>query len=200
MIVMKKQNKIYSASDFQGAVSSTLVENCLWLIDNISATKQGSVSNTPLFIVELKRFTQPDSNGLPEGFIDASSEMEPSRTYYVREGRPLYNSLLEAWKNLDSEEFSTIRNSYRNKVYKGRVERLSCVLYDYTSKHGTTSRRTHMDAWYPDSLDEGRVLDDFISLCNRGVYVPIIEEKPDPVAEALRGLDPAVIAAIKAMK
>lgn len=197
---MEKQNKVYSASDFVGAVSSTLVESCLWVIDNVSATKQGSVSNTPLFIVELKRLTQPESVGIPEGYVDASSEMEPSRTYYVREGRPLYNSLLEAWKYMDSEEFGMIRNSFRNKVYKGRVERLSGVLYDYTSKHGTTSRRTRMEAWYPDSLDEGRVMDDFVSLCNRGVYVPIIEEKPDPVAEALKSLDPAVIAAIKAMK
>lgn len=197
---MEKQNKVYSASDFVGATSSVLVESCLWVIDNISATKQGSVSNTPLFIVELKRLTQPESVGIPEGYVDASSEMEPSRTYYVREGRPLYNNLLEAWKNLDSDEFRMIRNSFRNKVYKGRVERLSGVLYDYTSKHGTTSRRTRMEAWYPDSLDEGRVMDDFVSLCNRGVYVPIIEKRPDPVAEALKNLDPAVIAAIKAMK
>lgn len=197
---MEKQNKVYSASDFQGAVSSTLVESCLWVIDNISATKQGSVSNTPLFIVELKRLTQPESVGIPEGYVDASAEMEPSRTYYVREGRPLYNNLLEAWKNLDSDEFGMIRNSFRNKVYKGRVERLSGVVYDYTSKHGTTSRRTRMEAWYPDSFDEGRIMDDFVSLCNRGIYVPIIGEKPDPVAEALKGLDPAVIAAIKAMK
>jgi hypothetical protein len=197
---MKKQNKIYSASDFVGATSSVLVESCLWLIDNIFATKQGSVSNTPLFIVELKRLTQPDNSSIPEGYTDASAEMEPSRTYYVREGRPLYNDLLEAWKMLDPDEFSMIRNSYKNKLYKGRVERLSGVLYDYTSKHGTTSRRTRMEAWYPDSLDEGRVMDDFVSLCNRGVYVPIIEEKLDPVAEALKNLDPAVIAAIKAMK
>lgn len=197
---MEKQNKVYSASDFVGAKSSVAVESCLWIIDNISATKQGSVSNTPLFIVELKRLTQSESVGIPEGYVDASAEMEPSRTYYVREGRPLYNNLLEAWKNLDSDEFGMIRNSFRNKVYKGRVERLSGVLYDYTSKHGTTSRRTRMEAWYPDSLDEGRVMDDFVSLCNRGVYVPIIEEKPDPVAEALKNLDPAVIAAIKAMK
>ena len=197
---MEKHNKVYSASDFVGAVSSKLVESCLWLIDNISATKQGSISNAPLFIVELKRFTQPDNSSIPEGYTDASAEMEPSRTYYVREGRPLYYTLLEAWENLDSEEFRMIRNAFRNKVYKGRVERLSGVLYDYTSNHGTTSRRSRMEAWYPDSLDEGRVMDDFVSLCNRGVYVPIIEKRPDPVAEALKDLDPAVIAAIKAMK
>ena len=191
---MENQVKVYSQSDFEGAVSSVAVESCRWIIDNISATKQGSVSNTPLFIVELKRLTQPEDNDLPEGFIDASAEMEPSRTYYVREGRPLYNSLLEAWRNLDSEEFSLIRNSYKNKVYRGRVERLSGVLYDYTSKHGTTSRRTRMEAWYPDALEEGRVMDDFISLCNRGVYVPIIEEKKDP----LEGIDPNVVAAVMA--
>jgi hypothetical protein len=193
---MKKNNKVYSMSDFAGAKSLTLVADCLWTINNVYATKEGSVSHTPLFVVELTRFDVPNTTGLPEGFIDASREMEPNRTYFVREGRPLYNDLMSLYDNFDScEEFSYYAVSkYRNKVYRGRVERLSNVVYDYTNSRGTVCHRTKMEAWYPSSFDEGCICDDFITMCNRGVYVPVIEEKKDP----LEGFDPAVVAAVMA--
>ena len=77
---MKKNNKVYSMSDFAGATSSVLVSDCLWTINNVYATKEGSVSHTPLFVVELTRFDTDVAAGLPEGFVDASREMEPNRT------------------------------------------------------------------------------------------------------------------------
>lgn len=193
---MKKNNKVYSMSDFASATSSVLVSECLWSINNVYATKEGSVSHTPLFVVELTRYDTPsDTSGLPEGIIDASKEMEPNRTYFVREGRPLYNDLLSLYNNLDEDEFSYCAVSkYHNKVYRGRVERLSGVTYDYTNSRGTVSHRSKMEAWYPSSFDENCICDDFIALCNRGVYVPVIEEKKDP----LEGLDPKVVAAVMA--
>lgn len=184
-------------SDFAGATSSVLVSDCLWTINNVYATKEGSVSHTPLFVVELTRFDTTDATtGLPEGFIDASREMEPNRTYFVREGRPLYNDLMVMYDNVDGgEEFSYYAVSkYHNKVYRGRVERLSGVIYDYINRRGTVCHRTKMEAWYPSSFDEGCICDDFIAMCNRGVYVPMIEEKKDP----LEGFDPAIVAAVKA--
>jgi hypothetical protein len=61
-----------------------------------------------------------------------------------------------------------------------------------------------MEAWYIQGSEEGQVLDDFVYLCNKGVYMPVIDEaeKPavDPVAEMIKGLSPEIIAAIKAMK
>lgn len=194
---MKKNNKVYSMSDFAGATSSVLVSDCLWTINNVYATKEGSVSHTPLFVVELTRFDNPSdvAAGLPEGFVDASREMEPNRTYFVREGRPLYNDLILLYNNLDEDEFSgVVMSKYHNKVYRGRVERLSGVMYDYTNKRGTVCHRTKMEAWYPSSFDENCICDDFIAMCNRGVYVPVIEEKKDP----LEGFDPAVVAAVMA--
>ena len=180
-------------SDFAGATSSVLVGDCLWTINNVYATKEGSVSHTPLFVVELTRFDTPDTTELPEGFIDASRELEPNRTYFVREGRPLYNDLISLYNNLDEDEFSNVVISkYHNKVYRGRVERLSGVVYNYTNKRGTVCHRTKMEAWYPSSFDENCICDDFIAMCNRGVYVPVEEKNP------LEGIDPAVVAAVKA--
>ena len=58
-----------------------------------------------------------------------------------------------------------------------------------------------LEVWYPKHFEEGIILDDFVYLCNKGVYTPVIEEKKsDPVADALRDLDPKVIEAILAMK
>ena len=188
-------------SDFAGATSSVLVADCLWTINNIYATKEGGVSHTPLFVVELTRLETPScTTDLPEGFVDASRELEPNRTYFVREGRPLYNDLLTVYKNLDEEEFSySVTGRYRNKAYRGRVERLSGVAYDYTNSRGTVCHRTKMEAWYPSSFDENVICDDFIAMCNRGVYVPVVEEKKeeDP-AKLLEGLDPATLKAIVA--
>jgi len=188
-------------SDFAGATSSVLVADCLWTINNIYATKEGGVSHTPLFVVELTRLETPScTTDLPEGFVDASRELEPNRTYFVREGRPLYNDLLTVYKNIDEEEFSySVTGRYRNKAYRGRVERLSGVAYDYTNSRGTVCHRTKMEAWYPSSFDENVICDDFIAMCNRGVYVPVVEEKKEEdSAKLLQDLDPATLKALVA--
>lgn len=198
---MKKTNKVYSTSDFASANASVVVENAYWVVDNIDCTKAGEFSKTPLFELELKRIVTVDSD-VPEGFVDASQEMQPNRTYFVREGRPLYNALLNIWYGVDGEkeDFVTYAmKEYAKKAFRGRVERLSGVSYTTTTKRGTIIHKSTMEVWYPEALDEGRVLDDFVFLCNRGVYTPDVEEKKPEELIDLTKVDPKVIAAIKAM-
>lgn len=200
---MKKNVKVFSASDFSNATTGIVVDTCFWVIDDVSFTEVGSYSKTPLFELQLKRFIEP-SKDTPTGLTDMSSKMTPNRTYIVREGRPLYNELVPIWEDcdLDTEVFrSAVRNKYKDGGFRGRVERLCGVSYQYSTKRGTVIQRNRAEFWYPDEY-ESSILDDFIYLCNKGVYIPIIQETPavDPVAEALKGLDPKIIAAIKAMK
>lgn len=197
----KKNVKVYSASDFASANQSVVINNCYWRIDSVDYTKEGQYSNTPLFELELKQVVT-GATDVPEGLEDGSADMVPNRTYFVREGRPLYNQLLAIWQDSDNDKedfISYVMGKYANKAYRGRVERLSGVNYSKDTKHGTIVQKCTMEAWYPEAYDEGRILDDFIYLCNRGVYKPIIEEKPtvDP-ATALANIDPATLKALLA--
>lgn len=192
---MKKQNKVYSASDFQGAEFSMLVEKSFWEVDSVDFTATGEYSKTPLFMLQLKRYV--DASPAPEGKINRSAEMEPNRTYIVREGRPLYNHLAQIWLDSDGdrEDFAyAVMKEYENGVFEGYVEALNGVCYTKITRGGTTIQKTRMECWYPYQLEPGRSLDDFILMCNRGVYTPIIQEKKDPLA----GIDPAQLEALLA--
>jgi hypothetical protein len=198
---MKKQNKVYSASDFQSANASVVIENCLWVIDNIDVTKEGEFSKTPLFELELRQIVTKTDDSIPEGYEDASMEMMPNRTFFVREGRPLYNRLLDIWEAVDGdrgEMHDHVMMEYTHKLFKGRVERLNGVSYTSTTKRKSIIQRSRMEAWYPESMDSPRIMDDFIFLCNKGVYTPIVEEKPEELID-LTKVDPKLIATIKAM-
>ena len=200
---MKNNNKVYSASDFASATSAVVVESCYWAIDSIDFTKVGEFSKAPLFELQLRRIIAKDSSA-PEGYEDASMELEPNRTYFVREGRPMYNALADVWEAVggDSDLMRQyVLQSYANKAYRGRVERLSGVSYMASTKRGTVIQRSRFEVWYPEAYDEGRILEDFIYLCNKQVYTPVIEKKPiDPVADAISKLDPKPVEAILASK
>ena len=196
---MKKQN-VYSASDFVNASSAVVVENTYWTIDNIGFTAVGEFSKAPLFELELRKIVGKQDN-VPEGYVDASAELEPNRTYFVREGRPLYNALAQVWESVDGDPDSVrsyVQKEYSSKAYRGRVERLTGVSYLSQTKRGTIIQRSRFECWYPDVYEEGRIMDDFIYLCNRGVYNPVVEKPTDPLADAIKGLDPKIVAAIKA--
>lgn len=196
-----KKNKIYSASDFRSASVSVVVDGCFWVIDRVDYTKEGSYSGTPLFELELKQLIMPDDSG--DGYVDASAEMQPNRTYFVREGRPLYNKLLSMWRiaDGDKEDFvSYVMKEYANKKFRGRVECVTGISYTKPTKSGGSITKSRMEAWYPESYDEGRVLDDFLYLCNIGVYKPIVEENTDDddPAKMLAGVDTAKLKALLA--
>lgn len=201
---MKKQ-KVYSVSDFSTASVSIVVDDSKWVIDSVIPTKEGEFSGKPLFEVQLKLYSpvMEDDNGM----VDATGELVANRTHFVREGRPMYKELLRAWNDVegDLEDFDAwVDKNYAKKTYCGHVERLSGVRYNKRNKRGVVVQRSRMEAWYIQGSEEGQILDDFIYLCNKGVYAPLVDEaeKPavDPVAEMIKGLSPEVIAAIKAMK
>lgn len=198
---MKKNNKVYSASDFASATSAVVVENCWWAIDSIDFTKVGEYSKTPLFELQLKRIITKDPD-VPEGYDDSSVELEPNRTYFVREGRPLYTALAGIWEAVEDADMvrECVRQKYANKAFRGRVERLSGVSYTTSTKRGNVIQRSRFEVWYPEAYDEGRILEDFIYLCNKQVYTPIVEEKPDSMADAISKLDPKIVEAILALK
>lgn len=201
---MKKQ-KVYSVSDFASATVSTVVDDSKWVVDSVIPTKAGEFSGKPLFEVQFKQYSPVKEDA--DGMVDATSELVANRTYFVREGRPMYKELARAWDDVegDVEEFDAwIDKNYAKKTYCGHVERLSGVRYNKRNKRGVVVQRSRMEAWYIQGSEEGQVLDDFVYLCNKGVYMPVVDEaeKPavDPVAELIKGLSPEVIAAIKAMK
>lgn len=196
---MKKNVKVYSASDFAGANASVLVDTCYWTIDTVSYTKAGQYSQTPLFELELKQIVGK-SNDVPEGFEDASAEMTPNRTYFVREGRPLYNTLVEMWAAADDDKtdfVNYVMKKYAKSAFRGRVERLTGVTYAKETKSGTV-QKSRMEAWYPESMDSPRIMDDFLYLCNKGVYMPVVEEKKEDPTKLLEGVDPATLKALVA--
>lgn len=197
---MKKNNKVYSASDFASATSAVVVENCWWAIDSVDFTNVGEYSKTPLFELQLKRIVTKDPD-VPEGYDDSSIELEPNRTYFVREGRPLYTALADMWEAAGDTDVvrDYLRQKYANKAFRGRVERLSGVLYTSSTKRGTVIQRSRFELWYPEAYDEGRILEDFIYLCNKQVYTPVIEEKKEDELIDLTKVDPKLIATIKAM-
>lgn len=200
---MKTNKKVYSASDFASANATVVVENCWWAIDSIDFTKVGEYSKSPLFELQLKRIITKDPD-VPEGYDDSSIELEPNRTYFVREGRPLYTALAEIWEALGDADTvrECVRQKYANKAFRGHVERLSGVSYTSQTKRGTVIQRSRFECWYPESYDEVRIFDDFIYLCNRGVYSPMLEEKKpvDPMADVISKLDPKIVEAILASK
>lgn len=194
---MKKNVKVYSASDFASANASVLIDTCYWTIDAVNYTKVGQYSQTPLFELELKQIVSK-SNDVPEGFEDASAEMTPNRTYFVREGRPLYNTLVEMWAAADDDKndfINYVMKKYAKSAFRGRVERLTGVTYSKETKSGSV-QKSRMEAWYPESMDSPRIMDDFIYLCNKGVYTPVVEEKKEDPAKLLENLDPATLTAL----
>jgi len=206
-----KQNKIYSASDFSGVSVNVIIDDCYWVVDNVSATKAGQHSKLPLFEVQLKQLDlEPKATGLPSGFVDSSMDMIPNRTYYVREGRAMYNALANIWQGLEGDMSlfqSAAMKAFWQKdakgkpvqqVYKGHVVRLSNVSYTKLSRDKeSVIPRSSLELWYPYGMEPEVILDDFVRLCNRGVYTPILPEsaeKQDP----LKDVDPKIIAAVMA--
>lgn len=196
---MKKNSVIYSVNQFKSAASSIVVEDCLWIVDGIYPTKVGEFSKTPLFELQLKQLDNSDDD-IPEGFRSGTQLLRRNRSYFVREDRPLYTELAELWIALDgnSSEFMNVaRDDYSKMVFKGHVERLSGITFTKTSRNGTIVQSNRAEFWYPVDYEPGTAINDFVYLCNRGVYTPMIEEaKPDPVADAISKLDPEVIARI----
>lgn len=195
---MKKTNKVYSASDFQGLNVTMAVEDCYWAIDTVRPTKTGD-SGKPLFEVGLKKIRTEKSSDLPEGWHDGTGEMSRNRTYYVREHRPLYTQLLEMWEALGDDQVfqQACKQEFGTSAYRGHVERLTGVSY-IKSNNKIPVTYTKMELWYLDEYEPGTIVDDFIYLCNIGVYKPIVEEKKEESID-LTKIDPNVIAAIKAM-
>lgn len=196
---MKKTNKVYSASDFQGLNVTMAVEDCYWAIDTIHPTKTGD-SGKPLFEVGLKMIRQGQNTNVPDGWVDGTALMSRNRTYYVREKRPLYTKLLEIWETLGDDPvfMQACKQELGTTAFMGHVERLSGVKYTKSGNNKTVISCSKMELWYPDEFEPGAIVDDFIYLCNIGVYKPIIEEKKEESID-LTKIDPNVIAAIKAM-
>jgi hypothetical protein len=198
---MRKNNKVYSTSDFVNASSSIVVADTWWQIDSIEATAVGEFSKTPLFELQLKQFKASSSLEVPEGYEDASADLRRNRTYFIREGRPMYNELAEIWEAIeDNDVFRvTIRQKYEKKLLAGHVERLTGVSYSRLSRGGSMITSSKLEVWYPEDFEEGVIMDDFLYLCNRGVYTPIVEEKKEDELIDLTKVDPKLIATIKAM-
>ena len=203
---MKKTNKVYSASDFQSATVCTIVEDCLWTISSVTATAAGEHSGLPLFVLRLRKVEKMEQ---VDGFIDTSSEMNATRTYFVREGRPMYDDLAELWACVpDKGQFAqaaqdlfwakSSSGDLMQKAYKGHVVKLSGVNYEKPSRDGKSIiRKGSLELWYPRGCQEELIVQDFLHMCNKGAYTPILPdpaEKQDPLA----GFDPAVVAAVMA--
>ena len=198
---MKKQNKVYSASDFQGISYSIVVEDSWWLIDHVDCTAVGEFSKAPLFELQLTQFEAASRLTVPEGYEDGSPMLRRNRTYFVREGRPLYNKLAEIWEACEDATSVDmyVRQNWDKKLVAGHVERLSGVNYTRTGRHGATISNSKLEVWYPEDFEPGVIIDDFVFLCNKGVYTPVIEEKKEDDLIDLTKVDPKLIATIKAM-
>jgi hypothetical protein len=170
------------------------------VIDAANYTKQGQYSNTPLFELELRRVVTAATD-VPEGLVDASAEMTPNRTYFVRDGRPLYNTLVKMWAAADGDKddfVSAVLSKYKNSGFRGRVERLTGVTYTKKSRAGDVIQRSRMEAWYPEDMDSPRIMEDFIYLCNTGVYTPVEEDSDEDPTKILAGVDTAKLKAFLA--
>lgn len=197
-----KKNKIYSASDFQNATVSVVVETCKWVIDSIDYTAEGTYSQAPLFVAEMRRLVKAVTDDEYEGYVDASNEMCPTRRYFVHEGHQLYNELYRRYvlADGDKEDFkSYVMKDYGKKFFRGYVEQLAGVLYNVTTKRGSSVQRTRLELWHPDYVEPGSTLNEFIRLCNKGVYAPVVEENTDDdPAKMFAGVDPAKLKALLA--
>lgn len=206
---MKKNQKVYAASDFSNAVVSIVLDDCYWTVDAVQATKAGEISNLPLFKLQLRKLEKSEEleGGL---YVDASSEMTTCRTYFCRDGRPMYNSLADAWKQLGDKELfaecapdlfmaKNANGELVPKVYSGHVVRLSGVEYEKDSKdHKSIVRKNSLELWYPRGAEPDLVVSDFVHLCNKGTYRPILLSDPVEKQDPLAGFDPAIVAAVMA--
>lgn len=195
------KQKTFSVCDFKSAVSNIVIADCYWLIDNVEKTNVGEFSKTPLFKLELKQHVSPRAD-IPEGLKDGSATLARNRTYYVREGRPLYNELVELWRDLKEDFAYEFLKDHKNVAYYGHVERVSGVQYTKKSRGGSIISASKAEFWYPSDYEEGTALDDFVYLCNKGTYKPIIAEEPkvDPMAEAMAKLPPELLDYIRGIK
>ena len=59
-----------------------------------------------------------------------------------------------------------------------------------------------MDVWYPEEYEPGSAISDFVYMCNKGIYTPVVDdaEKEDNIKDVIAKLDPAIIKAILATK
>lgn len=208
-----QNNKVYSASDFSyGVLIQVIVEDSYWTVDYVSATKAGMHSKLPLFEVQLKQLNLgQETTDLPTGFVDASGDMVPNRTYYVREGRAMYNALANIWQGLEGDMSlfpSAAMKSFWQKdakgkpvqqVYKGHVVRLSNISYTKLSRDKESIiPRSSLELWYPSGMEKEVILDDFVRLCNRGVYTPTLPDPAEYKQDILKDVDPKIIAAVMA--
>ena len=201
---MKKQ-KVYSASDFVGMTSSILVEDCWWTADSVVATTPGEHSKLPLFELRLRQIETKKRDDLPAGFVDASSKLTKTRSYFVREGRPQYTELVELWRDSAGDSgafYEDAMDALKGQAFYGHVERVSGVSYTKNTRNGTVVSKNHMDVWYPEEYEPGSAVSDFLYMCNKGIYTPVIDdaEKEDDVKDVIAKLDPAIIKAIMSMK
>lgn len=200
-----KKTKLFTESDFQSATISVAIEDCYWTVSSVAPTEVGEHSGLPLFILRLRKV---EKSAEVDGFFDASSELDATRTYFVREGRAMYDLLVEVWKAVDRQLFPEAASQLFwtkdsdghliQKAYRGSVLKLSGVDYTKPSRDGkSTIRKSSLELWYPRGYDESAIMQDFLHMCNKGVYTPILPdhaEKQDPLA----GFDPAVVAAVMA--
>ena len=202
---MKKQ-KVYSASDFVGMISAILVEDCWWAVDSVIATAPGEYSKLPLFELRLKQIETKKKADLPDEYFDASSKLTKTRSYFVREGVPQYTELVELWIDAAgdlSAFYEDAMDSLKGSAFYGHVERISGISYTKITRNGTVVSKNHMDAWYPEEYEPGSAVSDFLYMCNKGIYTPVIdgaEKEGDYIKDLIAKLDPAVIKAIMAMK
>ena len=206
-----KKTRVYSASDFESAMISVIIEDCYWTVDAVYPTKVGKHSDLPLFELQLKQVSKPrTSEDLPDGVVDKSADMRPSRTYYAREGRPIYNDLATLWRGLGDEKLfpDAAFKKLSKSAYMGHVVKLSGVNYTKQSRDGKRAiSRSQLELWYPEGYDPDVIMDDFVRNCNRGVYTPLLDDKPtEKQDDSLEGIDlsaidPKILAAlVKALK
>ena len=207
-----KKTRVYSASDFESAMISVIIEDCYWTVDAVYPTNVGEHSKLPLFELQLKQVSKlRTSEDLPKGIVDRSADMRPSRTYYAREGRPVYNELAKIWREIGSDDqmFTTAAlKKLSNSAYMGHVVKLSGINYTKTSRDGKrVISRSQLELWYPEGYDPDVIMDDFVRNCNRGVYTPLLDDKPvEKQDDSLEGInlsdiDPKILAAlVKALK
>lgn len=201
-----KKMKIFTESDFAATVS-TIVEDCMWTVSSVAATTVGEHSGLPLFKLHLRKVEKAEE---VNGFVDASAELDRTRTYFVREGRPMYDDLSTLWSCVpDKGAFAqaaqdlfwakSSSGELVQKAYKGHVLRLAGVEYEKPSRDGKSMiRKSSLELWYPRGYEESAIMQDFLHMCNKGAYVPIINPTPAAPKIDLSKVDPQIIAAVMA--
>ena len=201
-----KKSVVFTESDFASANVGVIVEDCLWTVSSVVATTAGEHSGLPLFKIHLRKVERAEE---VDGFVDASAELDQTRTYFVREGRPMYDDLATLWGCMPDKGafaqaaqdlFWTKSSSEElvQKAYKGHVLRLSGIEYQKPSRDGKSMiRKSSLELWYPRGSDECIIMQDFLHMCNKGIYIPTVN--PTPTTEVdLSGVDPKIIAAVMA--